>query len=436
MLFRSKLPGIDYFTRKSPYKPETFIGSSLSLALNFDKGRCALDARATGTALLAEINKSFVPPAKDFLAGISADNYQLFFATHIQLSPVLEALRQLDPESYRKGNDLVSFMTGSSIEQLVNSFTGDICVVLDNFKQLTIEKKQGVDFFGNQMPPIRSTSTNVEGTAAVGIKPDSSVANLIQKILNEIPANNINRDGKLYRISKGRDLYLLADNGYLAFSTRHDTARSLANFKKGEKPVMSAGLLDRATSGIATLDLKLTSLLPNVSGSGLLPRETRSALDQAASHLAELRVSSRMEKEQALTQVEIIFKDESKNGLNQIAEMTLATAETQLAEYRIKSYNAAALSNLKNAKTSLEAYFADHQQYPGSLADTQFKASEGVTVTCEHAPQGYACVSKHRDGNHLYATMYNDAFIRTRQCEKKENPPVPLGSFYEALDRI
>jgi len=41
-----------------------------------------------------------------------------------------------------------------------------------------------------------------------------------------------------------------------------------------------------------------------------------------------------------------------------------AIAIPQFAAYRIKSYNTAAQSDLKNVKTSLEAYFADNQMYP------------------------------------------------------------------------
>lgn len=43
----------------------------------------------------------------------------------------------------------------------------------------------------------------------------------------------------------------------------------------------------------------------------------------------------------------------------------LATiAITQFAFYRQKGYNAAAVGDLKNAKTVLEAYFAANQFYP------------------------------------------------------------------------
>ena len=41
-----------------------------------------------------------------------------------------------------------------------------------------------------------------------------------------------------------------------------------------------------------------------------------------------------------------------------------AIAIPQFSSYRAKAYNSAATSDLKNAKTTLESYFADNQYYP------------------------------------------------------------------------
>ena len=41
-----------------------------------------------------------------------------------------------------------------------------------------------------------------------------------------------------------------------------------------------------------------------------------------------------------------------------------AIAIPQFSAYRQKAYNSAALSDLKNAKTTLESYYADNQHYP------------------------------------------------------------------------
>jgi type IV pilus assembly protein PilA len=50
-----------------------------------------------------------------------------------------------------------------------------------------------------------------------------------------------------------------------------------------------------------------------------------------------------------------------------IIAILAAIAIPQFANYRTKSYNSAAQSDLKNIKTALEAYFADNQKYPDDL---------------------------------------------------------------------
>ena len=41
-----------------------------------------------------------------------------------------------------------------------------------------------------------------------------------------------------------------------------------------------------------------------------------------------------------------------------------AIAIPQFAAYRRKSYNAAAISDMRTTKTTLEAYYAEYQEYP------------------------------------------------------------------------
>ena len=41
-----------------------------------------------------------------------------------------------------------------------------------------------------------------------------------------------------------------------------------------------------------------------------------------------------------------------------------AVAIPQFSSYRAKSYNSAAVSDLRNVKTALEAYYEDHEEYP------------------------------------------------------------------------
>ena len=41
-----------------------------------------------------------------------------------------------------------------------------------------------------------------------------------------------------------------------------------------------------------------------------------------------------------------------------------AIAIPQFAKYRTRAYNSAALSDLKNFRTDVEAFYADHDRYP------------------------------------------------------------------------
>lgn len=47
-----------------------------------------------------------------------------------------------------------------------------------------------------------------------------------------------------------------------------------------------------------------------------------------------------------------------------------AIAIPQFSAYRAKAYNAAAIADLKNIKTGMEAYMADKQEYPTQLIYT------------------------------------------------------------------
>ncbi|MGB9730940.1 prepilin-type N-terminal cleavage/methylation domain-containing protein [Calditerrivibrio nitroreducens] len=47
-----------------------------------------------------------------------------------------------------------------------------------------------------------------------------------------------------------------------------------------------------------------------------------------------------------------------------IIAILAAIAIPQFAKYRQNAYNSAANSDIRNAKTALESYFADNQTYP------------------------------------------------------------------------
>lgn len=316
----TKLPESSHLLQNPLYKPEIYDGSSLRFALNFDKGKLEFDARVSGTALMTEISKTTAPPSKEFLAGIPADNYLGFLATRIQLAPLIEGFQQANPEAYRKANETMEMQTKSNIEQLADSFTGDLCIVLENFARRATDKSPGKDY-------------QADGIIAIGVKADSVAVKMLKKTLLEAPyANNVTREGKIYTIAAGSGYYLLADNGYIALSTRKEVVKGLAERKKDDKPAMPASLLERADGAVNILELKLSPIFTALSANDSLPGDKRDSLEQLSSHLTELRITSRQEKEQAITHGELLFNDKSKNSLNQLAELSISIGEKHFAE--------------------------------------------------------------------------------------------------------
>ena len=77
-----------------------------------------------------------------------------------------------------------------------------------------------------------------------------------------------------------------------------------------------------------------------------------------------------------LAKIKRILKGKSKSKGFTLIELLVvvaiiailaAVAIPQYAKYRTKAYNSAALSDLRNVETALEAYYADNEQYPTNL---------------------------------------------------------------------
>jgi prepilin-type N-terminal cleavage/methylation domain-containing protein len=75
-------------------------------------------------------------------------------------------------------------------------------------------------------------------------------------------------------------------------------------------------------------------------------------------------------KDSAMHTPKLVFKNQTGFTLIELLMVvaiiaTLVTiAMPMFQHYKIRSYNAAALSDLKNFKVQLEAEFNDHQSYP------------------------------------------------------------------------
>ncbi len=96
----------------------------------------------------------------------------------------------------------------------------------------------------------------------------------------------------------------------------------------------------------------------------------------------------------------------SKDGSVLYDSQTLVKDAQVAAEAtRLKAYEILAQSDLRNAKTCCEAYFADNMRYPDALDEAMFKPSKNVTVTYTRVgSDNYMIVSKHDLGSKWYRT--------------------------------
>ncbi|MGA3085841.1 MAG: prepilin-type N-terminal cleavage/methylation domain-containing protein [Thermodesulfobacteriota bacterium] len=94
-----------------------------------------------------------------------------------------------------------------------------------------------------------------------------------------------------------------------------------------------------------------------------------------------------------------------------------AIAIPQFSQYRVRAYNAAALSDLKNAYTAGQAYFGDNPTGTVTLPLLQtngYNPTTGVTVTVTGGTQaGFALTSTHASGNVTYAMDANGVLTHT-----------------------
>ncbi len=73
-----------------------------------------------------------------------------------------------------------------------------------------------------------------------------------------------------------------------------------------------------------------------------------------------------------------------------------AIAIPRFAGTKEKAFDAAAKSDLRNAMTAQEAFFADNQSYTSDVAELEWQASQGVTLTINSADgTGYDMTAGH-----------------------------------------
>ena len=90
-----------------------------------------------------------------------------------------------------------------------------------------------------------------------------------------------------------------------------------------------------------------------------------------------------------------------------IIQVLASIAIPNFSLYRKKALNCAAKSDLRNAATAQEAYYADHDIYCDELTGLttspySLHISKGVTMIVEGASAGYTITTYHNSGNKTY----------------------------------
>ncbi|MGB5303433.1 MAG: prepilin-type N-terminal cleavage/methylation domain-containing protein [Gemmatimonadota bacterium] len=81
-----------------------------------------------------------------------------------------------------------------------------------------------------------------------------------------------------------------------------------------------------------------------------------------------------------------------------------AIAIPQFASTKEKAFDATAKSDVRNAMSSQEAYFADEQTYaPGAMATGSFTTSSGIAISASAASAGgYAITASHTSSGNTF----------------------------------
>lgn len=105
-----------------------------------------------------------------------------------------------------------------------------------------------------------------------------------------------------------------------------------------------------------------------------------------------------------------------------------AIAIPQFSAYRMKGYDSAALSDLKNAKASVEAFIADKGKLPNTLEEAGMKPTPNIELSYEKSGngKGYVIVSVHSNGDKMYLTTSESNEVRWKHKNEENNSFIPL----------
>jgi type IV pilus assembly protein PilA len=110
-----------------------------------------------------------------------------------------------------------------------------------------------------------------------------------------------------------------------------------------------------------------------------------------------------MRKDEGFTLIELMI-------VIAIIGILAAIAIPQFSAYRMRSYNSAAESDLRNAATAQEAYYVDNQTYkadPNALLGSTygFFTTAKVTIGGTASASQYTMSAFHGSGNHTYTLV-------------------------------
>jgi len=117
-------------------------------------------------------------------------------------------------------------------------------------------------------------------------------------------------------------------------------------------------------------------------------------------------------------------------GFGAIATMGIlaAIAIPQFASYRVKAYNSAAIADLKNAKVSVETYYADHNnQYPESLDPSKIQMDKDVEIQYEKTGNdNYIIITTHKKGDKVYSATSGSSEIKWKYKKDQDGQFISL----------
>jgi type IV pilus assembly protein PilA len=83
-----------------------------------------------------------------------------------------------------------------------------------------------------------------------------------------------------------------------------------------------------------------------------------------------------------------------------------AIAIPQFSRYRMRAYNSAVISDLKNTSLAEEAYYNDNQSYTKDMSKLPGNyASEGVVQIADASKTGYTLMGYHPSGNKTFTLI-------------------------------